>query len=113
MSTVTPIIREDARLVAADLRDELEQLAGTTLLLTGAGGFLGSYLLDVLAASNAARPERPCHVLAVDNFRTGLPARVQHLAADRSIEFVTHDASRPLPLERPVEWIVHAASIAS
>src|SRR5947199_671330 len=113
MSTVTAIIRDDARLVAAELARELRPLAGTTLLLTGAGGFIGSYLLDVLAAVGREGGGPPCHVVALDNFRVGLPERVQHLAANPDIEFLSHDVTRPLPLERLVEWLIHAASIAS
>ena len=113
MSTVTAIIRDDARLVAAELARELRPLAGTTLLLTGAGGFIGSYLLDVLAVVGREGGGPPCHVVALDNFRVGLPERVQHLAGHPDIEFLSHDVTRPLPLERPVEWLIHAASIAS
>jgi len=113
MSTVTAIIRDDARLVAAELARELRPLAGTTLLLTGAGGFIGSYLLDVLAAVGREGGGPPCHVVALDNFRVGLPERVQHLAGHPDIEFLSHDVTQPLPLERPVEWLIHAASIAS
>lgn len=113
VSTVTAIIRDDARLVAAELARELRPLAGTTLLLTGAGGFIGSYLLDVLAAVGREGGGPPCHVVALDNFRVGLPERVQHLAGHPDIEFLSHDVTQPLPLERPVEWLIHAASIAS
>ena len=85
MSVVTSVIREDARLVAEDLRQELAPLAGATLLVTGAGGFLGSFLLDVLAALDRDGPASRCHVLAVDNFQVGMPARVRHLV-DRPSE---------------------------
>src|SRR5215470_11925423 len=110
MSRVTSVILEDARLVAADLRGELAALAETTVCLAGAAGFLGSFMLDVLAAATETIPFK---VLALDNFRTGLPARLQHLAGHARIELVTHDVTRPLDAPPKVEWIVHAASIAS
>src|SRR5438034_6451789 len=113
MSTVTAIIRDDARLVAAELARELRPLAGTTLLLTGAGGFIGSYLLDVLTAVGREGGGPPCHVVALDNFRVGLPERVQHLAANPDIEFLSHDVTQPLPLGRPVEWLIHGARMAA
>ena len=113
MSRVTSVIREDARKVAGDLHDEMCALAGTTLLLTGAGGFLGGFVLDVLAAWNREAGDRSCRVVALDNFRTGLPERVRHLDGDPQIEFVAHDVSRPLAKAPAVGWIIHAASIAS
>jgi len=113
MSTVTSVIREDAHLAAAGLGEASGALAGTTVLVTGACGFLGSYLLDVLAALSREGGLRPCHVLAVDNFQVGLSERVEHLRDDPHVEFVTHDVTRPLALERRVDWIIHAASIAS
>jgi dTDP-glucose 4,6-dehydratase/UDP-glucuronate decarboxylase len=113
LSTVTSIIREDARLAASDLDAELRALSGTTLLVTGAGGFLLSYLLDVVAAWNQLGSAAPCHLIAVDNFQTGLPDRVQHLVGDPHVEFRTHDVTKPLAPSRPVEWVVHGASIAS
>jgi UDP-glucuronate decarboxylase len=113
MSRVTSVIRDDARTVATELHEELRALAGTTLLLTGAGGFLGGFLLDVLAAWNREAGERPCRIVALDNFRTGLPERVRHLADDAHVQFISHDVSRALSPAPEVDWVVHAASIAS
>src|SRR5207244_2838624 len=97
-------------LVAADLRADLHPLAGTTLCLTGAGGFLGSFLVDVLAA---VAETTSLHVLALDNFLTGLPDRLRHLAGRPHVELVTHDVTRPYAPPPPVDWILQAASVAS
>ncbi len=113
LAVVTSVIREDAAHVVRDLTPELDAFAGTTVVVTGAGGFLGATLLDVLAAFNAAHPGRPCRVLALDNFQTGLPDRVRHLARDPHVTFVTHDVTRPWDPPGGVDWVVHAASIAS
>jgi hypothetical protein len=69
LANATSIINEDAHLAATDLDPELRALAGTTLLITGAGGFLLSYMLDVVAAWNHLGSAAPCHVIAVDNHR--------------------------------------------
>jgi UDP-glucuronate decarboxylase len=110
MAAITSVIREDARLVADDLRGELTALADTSVCVTGAAGFLGSFLLDVLAAASDATPLR---VLALDNFRTGVPDRLAHLARHPRFELVTHDVTQPFTPSRRVDWIVHAASVAS
>lgn len=112
MGKVSDVILEDARLVAENHAARLRPLAGSTVLLTGAGGFLGSYLLDVLLALGR-ESGRPCRVIAVDNFQVGLPDRVAHLENEPRVEFLTHDVTQPLSLDGGVDWIVHAASIAS
>src|SRR5262249_61832351 len=106
-------IRAHAGRVAAGLHEEMRALAGTTLLPAGGGGSLGGFVLDVLAAWTREGGDRPCRVIALDNFRTGLPERVRHLEGDPQIEFVAHDVSRPLAEAPAVDWIIHAASIAS
>lgn len=112
MAAVTPIIREDAALVAAEMQDELAAFAGATVLVTGAAGFLLSHLVDVLAAWNVAAA-RPCRVLALDSFRTGLPDRVRHLENAPGIRWIAHDVATPFVPDEPVAWLLHGASIAS
>jgi UDP-glucuronate decarboxylase len=113
MAQITSIIREDAALAADQLAGCLQPLAGGVLVLTGAGGFLCGYLLDVLAALNRHHFAAPCRVLALDNFATGVPDRVAHLGADDGITFLRHDVVEPYRPAEKAGWIVHAASIAS
>ena len=113
VARVTPTIQEDARLIAEEMADVLAPLQGSRFLITGAGGFLCSYLLDVVAALNDSAFERACRVVAMDNFKSGLPERIEHLAGRRDVEFVQHDVTLPFPTEGPFEWIVHGAGIAS
>lgn len=112
MATVTSIIHEDAARIAAQMQGDLEVLEGTTILLTGAAGFLGAYLLDVLADWNAGRP-RPARILALDNNLVGLPERVAHLRGRADIRFVTHDLRQPFDPGEPVHAILHCAGVAS
>src|SRR5436190_735779 len=111
MARVSEVILEDARWVADRMANTLEPLRGTTFLLTGACGFLCSFLLDVLAEVN--RRGKPVRVLALDNFSSGLPDRVEHLRDQKDIVFITHDVSKPFEPSEPVHWLFHGASIAS
>lgn len=113
MGKITDIMREDAALILDDLGPALAPLAGSTLLVTGANGFLCSWLVDVAAAWNARNPDRACRILAVDNLKVGLSERLAHLADDPTVTLLTHDAQQPLDWDGPVDWIVHGASIAS
>jgi UDP-glucuronate decarboxylase len=109
---VNPVIAEDARVLSASLGDFARALEGTTVLLAGAGGFLGSYLLDVLAVWNREQTCR-CRIVAVDNFVSGVPERLAHLRDEKWLRVVEHDLREPLDPGEPVQWIIHGASIAS
>lgn len=121
MSRFSSVIQEDVDIILAGMGETLEALAGTTLLVTGGGGFLCSYFLDTVAALNdrlAAGGKPACRVIAVDNFKTGLPGRVAHLEGRPDFHFIRHDVSRPLDLGAHgigggVDWIIHGAGIAS
>jgi dTDP-glucose 4,6-dehydratase/UDP-glucuronate decarboxylase len=111
-TAATSIIREDAEIVCGDLAALLPLLNGTTLLVTGAGGFLCSHFLETIAVFNeSARPG--CRVLAVDNFRTGLAERLSWIGERRDMELRQCDASRQFDPGERVDWIIHGASIAS
>lgn len=107
------VIQEDVLAIIRDLREKWQSLAGTTLLVTGASGFLCSYFLEVAAALNEQGLTPPCRVIALDNLTTGIPDRLAHLLHQDSIRFVRHDVTQPLDLDEEIDWIIHGASIAS
>lgn len=109
---LTQIIREDTAAIVRDLAVELQPFAGSTVVVSGATGFLGSYFLDVFRAFNEAHPRTPVKVVALDNGRVGLPARVSHLAADPHFSFRQVDISQPLAVEA-ADYIIHCAGIGS
>jgi dTDP-glucose 4,6-dehydratase/UDP-glucuronate decarboxylase len=108
MARITSVIREDVSLIAQELGSVLSSLAGTTVLVTGGSGFL-----DVLAHLNDGVWKCPCRVICVDTLKTGSLERIAHLLNRSDFRFVKHDVSHPLKLDGPVDWIIHAASIAS
>lgn len=107
------IVREDIDYLLTDLQDVLPRFAGANVLITGASGFLMSYLVETLIAWNVSKAGEPCRVIALDNFKTGLPERLEHLEGAPGFELLKHDICDPLSLDFPVHWIVHGASIAS
>lgn len=107
------VIQEDAQAIAEELSRELTALAGSTMLVTGGNGFLCSYFLETIAHANDSVLDSPCNVICVDNLRTGLSERVAHLDERAEFQFVSHDISEPLEIDRPVHWIIHGAGIAS
>jgi UDP-glucuronate decarboxylase len=111
MGRVTSIIYEDASWVAARM-DYLTEFSGSTFLLTGASGFLGSFLLDILADWNKAN-STPARILALDNNLVGLPERVAHLQRRPDVAFFTHNIREPFEPSEPVNYIIHCAGVAS
>jgi dTDP-glucose 4,6-dehydratase len=76
------------------------------VVVTGGAGFLGSHLCDALRA-------RGDDVVAVDNFLTGSPANIAHLADDVGFALVEADVSVELPVGGAVDAVLHFASAAS
>lgn len=107
------ILRTDAHAVADALGDGLQRLSGTTLLVTGAAGFLCAYLCDVLAVISRERLEKPIRLLAMDNYLRGVPDRLAYLADDPNVRLIRHDVTQPFDPGEKVDWIIHGASIAS
>jgi len=98
--------------IAAGLGGAEAAFAGKTVVIAGAGGFLGRYFLAVFAHLNQNILEKPCRVLALDNFVTR-PNAVQELPSGPGIEFRNHDVTEALAVEGAVDFVVHAAGIAS
>jgi dTDP-glucose 4,6-dehydratase len=76
------------------------------VLITGAAGFLGSHLCDRFLAEGH-------EVVGMDNFITGHPDNVAHLAGNPAFRFVRHDVSEAIHVDGPLDGVLHFASPAS
>jgi dTDP-glucose 4,6-dehydratase len=76
------------------------------VLITGAAGFLGSHLCDRFLADGHS-------VVGLDNFITGHPDNLAHLAGNPSFEFVQHNISSYTYIAGPLDGVLHFASPAS
>ncbi len=76
------------------------------VLLTGVAGFIGSHLCDRLLAEGHS-------VVGLDNFVTGSPDNVAHLAGNDQFLFIRHDVSNYIYVPGRVEAVLHFASPAS
>ncbi len=75
-------------------------------VVTGAAGFLGSHLADLLLA-------RGHRVIAIDNFITGSVDNISHLGGNPNFKFILQDVTEFLFLNEPVDYVWHFASPAS
>src|SRR5260370_6351331 len=77
-----------------------------TSVVTGAAGFLGSHLTDLLLA-------RGHKVIGIDNFVTGAVDNISHLGGNPRFKFIQQDVTEFLFLDVPVDYVWHFASPAS
>jgi dTDP-glucose 4,6-dehydratase len=80
-------------------------LAQKRVLVSGAGGFLGSHLCEALIADGNS-------VVGVDNFATGNPENLAELRNDQNFTLIEHDICEPLKIDR-IDYVFNFASPAS
>ena len=108
------VVRGDLDYICQKANDELSELAGKRIAITGGAGFLGYYLVLSLLHWNEVSGKDPVMVYVYDNFSRGMPAWLTALDSNKHLEIARHDIADPLPEEfGPFEYIIHAASIAS
>ena len=76
------------------------------ILITGVAGFLGSHLADRLLAEDH-------EIVGMDNFITGSPNNIAHLAGNEKFSFYKRDVSNYIFVPNKVDAILHFASPAS
>lgn len=75
-------------------------------VVTGAAGFLGSHLTDLLLS-------RGHKVIGVDNFVTGSVDNIVHLGGNDHFKFIKQDVTEFMFIDGPVNYVWHLASPAS
>jgi len=76
------------------------------ILVTGGAGFIGSHLCDRLLAEGH-------QVVAMDNFITGHPRNIAHLAGHERFGFIKQDVTEYIYIAGPLDAVMHLASPAS
>jgi dTDP-glucose 4,6-dehydratase/UDP-glucuronate decarboxylase len=108
-----PNLTDDARRVIAALGPLNQRFAGKTILLTGAAGFLGGHFIHYfLALNDSCLADKPCRLMAWDNFARGAPPWLDAMPPRPDLLRETRDITQKQAFP-PVDFILHAASIAS
>lgn len=105
------IIEEDIAHLAKALKDCCSSFEGKTFLITGAGGFLGRYLVLLLEYLNEHILDEKTSAILLDNFVTGYERLV--VGENSHISFKRHNVIEPFQTGQPIDYIIHNAGIAS
>lgn len=107
------IVNEDIKNIAEAIKTDAMKLEGRTLLISGGAGFLGSYIIATVFYLNKHYFSKPCRVISIDNFITGKKRRIIEEITDKNLIFMEADVTKQLDIPQKVDYIMHAAGLAS
>lgn len=100
------IINEDIKeILSEDL--PFRNLKGKTVLISGANGFIPSYIVNTLLSLNNV------NVIAVVRNKEKAEKKFAHLLNNPNLKILVHDVSEPFNCDEKIDIIIHAASQAS
>ncbi len=107
-----PIVEADLQYILATESD-WAPLAGASLVVSGAAGFLPAYMVETVLALNDRRLQEPTQVTGLVRNLKRARERFRGYEGRADLQLIEHDISRPLPELKTADFIVHAASQAS
>jgi UDP-glucuronate decarboxylase len=106
------IIQEDLRTIYnSDIG--WSKFFNSTILITGANGFLPAYLVESLLYLNFINPENNVKVICLVRSIENAESRFIDYKGCTNLEFIVQDVSDSIKLTKKVDYIIHAASQAS
>ena len=102
------VFKEDLEAIIAE-NIPWEKLEGKTVLITGASGMIGTYMLHVLTILNDERGLN-IQIAAMLRNASKLPDEIRRR---EDVKIVTHDVTETIEIPGEVHYVIHAASPAS
>ncbi len=109
---MTHCLERDIQDIATTLAEETETFSGRTILMSGGHGFIGRYYVSLFQYLNEKVLTQPCRLIVLDN----------HISSGRLVsdafnqdgyDFIAHNVIQPLEIDGPIDYVIHAAGIAS
>lgn len=108
------ILSSDIMEIYYRLKKTLPNFYGKTILVTGAGGFLGRYIISLFQQCNLELIGEKISIIALDNHKTSsFLLKDDTRKTDPNIEWIYGDAKLGAELPNKMDYIIHAAGIAS
>lgn len=110
---IDKIVKEDIGSIINSIGAHFQELAGKTVLITGADGFIGSYFIDTLLILNETiLRKNPVKIVMSAHHKITKDSRLSHCLEYNGIKFIIGDVVN-VSLPRNINFIIHAASKAS
>ena len=106
------LLDTDINEIVDRIKGPAQDFAGKTVLLTGGRGFLGRYFMEIFARLNDRVLDEPVRLVALDNLITA-GKEGSEIPKYAHTTFVEHDVIKPFNFEGSLDYIIHAAGIAS
>jgi dTDP-glucose 4,6-dehydratase len=107
-----PIIAEDIQSVISRTQSLWPDLNGASVLITGATGFFGMWLLETLLAANREF-SLGLRILPLSRDPAGFAKKAPHLAHDLAVSWITGDVRDFQFPAGPITHVIHAATESS
>jgi len=110
---INPIIYEDIQAVLSE-KMEWSSLKGKTILITGANGFISTYVIYTLLRLNMTNfQSAPMTIFALVRNREKANKKFSQFIQKGHLRIIVSDVSEPISLDEKIDIIIHAASQAS
>ena len=105
------IISEDVKFVASKCCKLITKLSNKSILITGANGILGRYLLHSIFEFNSSL-KKPCKVYAYITKEISKDNDIYYLKKNKNFFFIKQDLTKNFQIRKNLDYILHAASPA-
>jgi nucleoside-diphosphate-sugar epimerase len=106
------IVEQDlAQIIDFDL--PWETLAGKTVFIPGANGFLPAYIVESLLYLNEQQKQQIIKVIGLVRNKTKAFKRFEFYQGRDDLQLIEQDVCQPILLQEKIDFIIHAASQAS
>jgi len=107
-----PVVTADLELLTSHYVIPWDELSGKTVMVTGAAGFLAAYMIETMLFLNETK-KLNITVLAVVRNRDRFNQRFSIHLSRSDLICIEQDICFPVSENRPIDFIIHAASQAS
>ncbi|MCQ2512962.1 MAG: NAD(P)-dependent oxidoreductase [Lachnospiraceae bacterium] len=100
------IVEEDINQILDTDFIDWEQFRDSSFLVTGATGLLGKWLIWTMVMANVQKNLNMQLYALVRNEQ-----KAQRYFADTNIHYIVQDITKPITLDKPIDYIIHCANI--